>query len=116
MSIRRRSRPRSICRISPPAAFKGERPEDHVVLVTVNGKTVSTLRWNGRDEIRREITLPSSALKARANTLALQVPKRRTPWDAKSDAIDVVMFNWIEAKYPLNGDLDAGALPFSLTS
>ena len=107
---------RGLSSLTAPPAYKGARPEDHVVTVTLNGRAVSTLRWNGRDEVRREITLPAAALKARANTLALQVPKRRTPWDAANDAIDVVMFNWIEAKYPLNGDLDAGVLPFSLTA
>ncbi|HEY6986542.1 MAG TPA: C25 family cysteine peptidase [Rhodanobacteraceae bacterium] len=107
---------RGLSSVPAPTAFKGTRPEDHVVIVTVNGRDVSTLRWNGRDEVRREVTLPASALKARANTLALKVPKRKMPWDAANDAIDVVMFNWIEANYPLNGDLDAGALPFSLTA
>jgi peptidase C25-like protein len=97
----------------PPPKYGGDRPEDHAVAVSLNGKTVATVAWNGRDEMRRDITLPASVLKARGNALALRVPKRKLPWDASNDAIDVVMFNWIEARYPVAGDLDAGALPFA---
>ncbi|HEV7490584.1 MAG TPA: C25 family cysteine peptidase, partial [Rhodanobacteraceae bacterium] len=107
---------RGLSGLAAPAKYKGSPPDDHVVTVSINGKSVSILRWNGRDEIHREIKLPTAALKARANTLALRVAKRTLPWDAKSDAVDVVMFNWIEAQYPLTGDLDAGALPFTTTA
>ena len=107
---------RGLSDLFPPATYKGEKPDDHSVIVSVNGKTVATLGWKGRDEIRREIKLPAAQLKARANTLTLRVPKRKLPWDAKTDAVDVVMFNWIEARYAVSGDLDAGALPFTLAA
>src|SRR5262249_5999243 len=64
----------------------------------------------------REIKVPASALKARGNALTLSVPKRALPWEKGGDAIDVVMFNWIEARYPLAGDLDAGVLPLQTTA
>jgi len=107
---------RGLSYLNPPATFKDARPDDHAVIVSINGKPVATLGWNGRGEIRREIKLSASLLKARANTLTLRVPKRKLGWDAKSDAVDVVMFNWIEAGYPVSGDLDAGALPFTLAA
>jgi len=105
---------RGLSELTPNAKYKGDRPTDHAVEVRINGKLVSTLGWSGRDEIKREIKVPASILKARANALVLTVPKRKLPWDEKSDAIDVVMFNWLEARYPIAGDLDAGALPFKL--
>ena len=105
---------RGLSELWPTPKYKGARPDDHTVTVSLNDKTVATLAWNGRDEVRRVVKLPASALKARANKLALSVPKRKLPWDVNADAVDVVMFNWIEANYPLAGDLDAGALPFSV--
>ena len=107
---------RGLSNLVAPVQYKGAAPDDHVVSVTISGKAVSTIRWNGRDEIRREIRLPAAALKAHANTLALRVVKRRLPWESKNDAVDVVMFNWIEAKFPLSGDLDAGALPLATSA
>jgi hypothetical protein len=107
---------RGLSGLSPDPKYKGPRPADHTVVVTINGKAVATLTWDGRNEIRRELRVPASALKARGNTLALAVPKRALPWAAGTDAVDVVMFNWIEARYAIGGDLDAGALPFKLAS
>ncbi|HJT99457.1 MAG TPA: C25 family cysteine peptidase, partial [Rhodanobacteraceae bacterium] len=107
---------RGLSELSPPADYKGKAAGDHSVSVRINGKPVATIEWNGRDEIRRELHVPSAVLKARANTLSLAVPKRKLPWDGKSDAIDVVMFNWIEARYAIAGDLDVGALPFTLVA
>lgn len=102
---------RGLSELTPPYKYKGDRPEDHAVEVLVNGKSLTTLRWNGRDEIRRELDVPSAWLAERENTLGLRVPKRTLPWDDRPDAVDVVMFNWLETRYPLAGDLDAGALP-----
>ena len=96
--------------------YKGDKPDDHIVNIAINGKPVESLKWNGRDEIRRDLDLSAATLNPRANKLTLSVPKRKLPWSTKSDAIDVVMFNWLEASYPLAGDLDAGALPFSATT
>ena len=102
---------RGLSALNPPYKYKGDALEDHAVDVLVNGKALTTLRWSGRDEIRRTLEVPGAWLKARENTLGLRVPKRPLPWDGKQDAVDVVMFNWLETHYPLAGDLDAGALP-----
>lgn len=105
---------RGLSELNPPYKYKGDKPEDHAVEVLVNGKAVDTLRWNGRDEVKRDLEVPAAWLKTRENTLGLRVPKRALPWDAAQNAVDVVMFNWLETRYPLAGDLDAGALPFEI--
>src|SRR6185312_10535719 len=107
---------RGLSDLLQPPLFKGTRPDDHAVAVTLNGKPVAKFIWNGRDEVRRDIRLPASALKTRGNVLAMSVPKRTVPWDDRAEAVDVVMFNWIEARYPVAGDLDAGVLPFQTTA
>jgi hypothetical protein len=107
---------RGLSDLLQPPKFAGEKPDDHTVTVMLDGRTAGTFAWNGRDEVRREIRLPASALKARGNTLTMRVPKRSLPWEKNADAVDVVMFNWIEARYPLAGDLDAGVLPLQTTA
>ena len=106
---------RGLSELMTPPKFAGKKPDDHTVQIALDGKTVATFAWNGRNEMRREIKVPAAALKARGNALTLSVPKRTLPWEKGGDAVDVVMFNWIEARYPLAGDLDAGALPFETT-
>ena len=107
---------RGLSDLVAPPTYNGKHPDDHTVVVNLNGKTIATLAWNGRDEVRREITLPAGSLKVRGNALTLGVPKRKMPWSKTDEAIDVVMFNWLEARYPLAGDLDAGVLPFETTA
>ena len=101
-------------------AFRGlselERPRkgavgtinDHAVELTLNGRALATQQWDGRGEVRREIELPASELKARDNVLVMRVPKRTLPWADTQVAVDVVMFNYIEARFPAGGDLDGG--------
>ncbi|MGH8173837.1 MAG: C25 family cysteine peptidase [Rhodanobacteraceae bacterium] len=107
---------RGLSEVFPNARYKGEVPVDHMVVIALNGKTIDTFAWKGRDEVQHELRIPAAQLKARGNSLVLSVPKRKLPWDEKNDAIDVVMFNWIEAHYPIAGDLDAGALPFTVAA
>lgn len=98
---------RGLSEVTPPLRNKADKPDDHVVEVTLNGRAAATLHWNGRDEVRRDVEVPAAWLHAKDNRLGLRVPKRALPWDEKADAVDVVMFNWVEARYPLAGDLDA---------
>jgi hypothetical protein len=106
---------RGLSDLQPPLPGKGrkapEKTDDHVVEVLVNGHALTAVRWDGRDEMHRDLDVPSALLKPHENTLTLRVPKRALPWDAHADIVDVVMFNWLEARYPLVGDLDDGALP-----
>jgi hypothetical protein len=97
-----------------PPKEKTAKPDDHLVEITVNGHALAPLHWNGRDEVRRDLTVPVALLKAQGNVLNLRVPKRALPWDKAVIAIDVVMFNWLEARYPIAGDLDAGTLPLDV--
>jgi hypothetical protein len=98
---------RGLSALQPPLKGKGDKPADHVVELELNGQPLAPLHWDGRDEVRRDLQVSTAQLKPRDNTLALRVPKRRMPWASTGDIVDVVMFNWIEARYPAAGDLDA---------
>ena len=105
---------RGLSDLPPLAKHKAAKPDDHVVDVIINGHQLASLHWNGRDEMRRDVEVPLTALKASGNELTMHVPKRALPWDTSVDAVDVVMFNWLQARYPLVGDLDASALPLQV--
>lgn len=92
------------------------RPPDHRVEISINGRALDPLQWNGRNEETRSLSLPVSALKAKDNVLVLQVPKRNLSWGDRAQAVDVVMFNWLDAQYPIKGDLGVAALPLSQRS
>ena len=92
---------------------KQTKPDDHVVEVTLNGRALEPLRWDGRDEVTRTLRVPLATLKAKGNTLVLRVPKRTLAWNPQAQVVDVVMFNWLEAAYAITGDLDAALLPFA---
>jgi len=99
---------RGLSLLQPPPKGGGDKPDDHVVELELNGQALAPLRWDGRDEVRRGMDVAVSRLKAHGNILVLRVPKRKLPWAANYDVVDVVMFNWIEARYPAAGDLDIG--------
>lgn len=88
--------------------------DDHVLELVLNGAPLATQQWTGRDEVRREIVLPAARLKPRDNVLVMRVPKRALPWAPTQVAVDVVMFNYLEARYPAAGDLEANAGPLSV--
>jgi hypothetical protein len=97
--------------LTPP---KGQaKAPDHVVDVSINGKRVQTLQWDGRGEMRRTFEVPGNLLKPTENTLALSVPRRTDPANAQNFIIDVVMFNWAEVAYPIRGDADASGAAFA---
>lgn len=103
---------RGLSELRVPQAHKQEaKPADHVVNVSINGHALAPLHWDGRDEVRRTLQVPLDLLKTQGNTLTLGVPKRNLPWDNAIPVVDVVMFNWLETRYPVGGDLDASALP-----
>jgi hypothetical protein len=105
---------RGLSDVAPPIKEKASKPDDHLVDVTLNGHALAPLSWNGRDEVRRELAIAPSMLKPAGNVLTLHIPKRALPWNAAVTAVDVVMFNWMETRYPITGDLDAGAQAFSV--
>lgn len=91
-------------------------PADHVVRVSVNGHPAFPLEWTGRAEQTHDVALPASQFKPRGNVISLSVPKRHAPWDDKNPLVDVVMFNWAEFRFGIDGDLDAGLLPFEVAT
>jgi hypothetical protein len=103
---------RGISRIGVPVADKDRSPDDHVVELSINGRPTERLAWSGRDEFEQELAIPASALKTKSNQLVLSIPKRQLPWNESQTAVDVVMFNWIELDYPLDGKLSPDSLPF----
>lgn len=107
---------RGLSEINPPQQKdKGTRPDDHVVEVMVNGHALTPVSWNGRDDARRELDIAVPWLKAHDNVVTLRVPKRALPWSTTAVvAVDVVMFNWMELRYPIGADLAAGALALSV--
>ena len=107
---------RGLSTLMPPPAHPDDKPDDHLVDMSINGHALAPLHWNGRDEIRRDLDVPNKWLHAQGNTLALAVPQRALPWQKAISAVDVVMFNWLAARYPASGDLDASAASLSVRS
>ncbi len=103
--------------VSNIIAVKGKtKLPDHQVAVSLNGKLLQTLEWDGRAELRKDITVPRELLKAAGNQLELSVPRRNAPDDKTGFVVDVVMFNWMGVRYPIRGNLDADASAFSTDS
>ena len=92
----------------PPAKNGDSKPVDHLVQVMLNGQLLPQLAWDGRDEIRKDVSVPRKLLKAKGNTIRLNVPKRSLKTDPQNFIIDVVMFNWMELNYPTRGHLEDG--------
>lgn len=99
---------RGISGVVIPYKHKDTPFADHVVDVSINGHLLKQLDWSGRDEEVLEISVPTEYLQPANNTLTLSIPKRTLPWNEERHAVDVVMFNWIEADFPLRDVLNAG--------
>ena len=85
---------------------------DHVVELSINGKALPPLSWDGRSEFRKTIEVPLSLLKDKANSVVIRVPKRDSAIDATGFIVDVVMFNWMEASFPIRDELSNRASAF----
>ncbi len=84
-----------------PAKAGLAKPVDHVVEITINGKTLAPVTWDGRNDFRAPIDVPAATLKEKGNSLAIRVVKRDLANDATTFIVDVAMFNWFDARYPL---------------
>ena len=102
---------RGLSTLRTPSKHTGARPNDHRVEIEINGHALDAFGWDGRDEMRHELTVPLAWLKPTGNRLTMHVPKREVPWNRDMTIVDVVMFNWLDARYPLGGELDAASLP-----
>ena len=87
-----------------PAKSKEAKVADHLVEISINGKTLPPLSWDGRKEFKKTLDVPLASLKAKGNTIVMRVPKRDKA-DATTFIVDVVMVNWFEAAYPVRDDL-----------
>jgi len=93
------------------AVPKTSKPVDHVVEVSLNGKALTTLSWDGRDEMRKELDVARVLLHEKGNIISLRIPKRVAPNDPQNFIVDVAMFNWMEVSYPVRGDLAVSTAP-----
>jgi hypothetical protein len=87
-----------------PAKANEAKTADHLVEISINGKTLPPLSWDGRSEFRKMLEVPLAALKAKGNSVVIRVPKRDKA-DATTFIVDVVMVNWFEATFPVRNDL-----------
>lgn len=89
------------------------KPDDHVVEIMINDEAVQIARFETRDEHTIVFDLPASSLRDNGNSLQLRVPQRLLP--GQTDAlVDVVMFDFINLDYPINGRLDSTPLPLTV--
>ena len=88
-----------------------EKAVDHVVEISVNGKPLQRLTWDGRDEWRKTVEVANSALKEKGNDLTIRVLKRDIA--GGNFIVDVVMFNWFEANYSIRSTPSDYAVSFS---
>ena len=98
---------------APPAPGTKQAVADHRVDVTLNGKALPPQEWMGIGNSRAQLQVPRSLLKPKGNTITIQVPKRTAADDPKNFVVDVVMLNWIELRYPVEGNLDADTSAFT---
>lgn len=112
--VRLRLNFRGISGIVIPYNFKETPIDEHVLDVRVNGRLLEQLSWNGREEYVADLVVAADLFQQSGNKLTLSIPKRPLPWNQERDAVDVVMFNWVEASYPLTGTIEAGAPPLQL--
>jgi hypothetical protein len=95
------------------APREGKKAIDHALEIEVNGRALPPQYWDGRGDKRLDLAVPLSVLKDKNNVLSLRVPRRAVANDPANFIIDVVMFNWMEMKYPVRGDLAASTAAFT---
>ncbi len=74
---------------------------DHIVNITINGKKIGHIKWNGKTEYQQQFLVSSNILNSTNNQLLLSVPKRKNKI-SKHDVIDSVYLDWIELNYKVN--------------
>lgn len=92
------------------------KPMDHVVELSLNGKRLASFEWDGRDEMRRVLSVARRFLREQGNTISLRIPRRPAPNDPQNFIVDVAMFNWMEVTYPVRGNLVASRASFRVTA
>jgi hypothetical protein len=87
-----------------PSVPKQQKPVDHLVEISVNGKAMPTVSWDGRSDFRKALDMPAAALQAKGNRLSIRVVRRDLANGATSFIVDVVMFNWFGATYTVRDE------------
>jgi len=88
---------------------------DHLIEISLNGKTLPPLSWDGRSEFKKTLDVPLASLKPKGNTIVIRVPKRDKS-DATTFIVDVVMVNWFEATFPVRDDVSDRTTAFRSAS
>lgn len=70
-----------------------EMSEDHDLDVVLNGQTLGTVRWDGRQLVEAEVVVPAGTLREGDNTLVLdnEVPG--------ASFLDIMLLDWLEVTY-----------------
>ena len=98
---------------------EGNKPVAHALDVSLNGKPLARLEWDGHGKFQRDVTLPRALLRARGNSIEMRVPsrERKAIGDApKETIVDIVMFDAADLDYPVAGDLAASRAPFDVVA
>ena len=95
-----------------PHAAKDKKPAEHSVKVSINDTELQIVQWDGLDEHEADLVIPAALLRTTGNQLSLSVSRRATPWKPDESIVDIVMFNWFELRYGIEGNLDADASAF----
>ncbi len=108
---------RGMSRVFAPYEHRALKPDDHQVIVSINGHAMAPQSWDGRDEATHTLSVPAAFLKSGGNVLSLVVPKRPLAWDPSGNpAVDVVMFNWASFRFPVQGNVDAESTALQVAS
>lgn len=89
------------------------KPADHVVEIRINDTLVQTVEFEKRDEFRTRFSLPANQLRAAGNSLELRVPPR-IPEGATDALVDVVMFDFLKADFPIGHEINNPLLQVSV--
>ena len=91
-------------------------PVDHRVEVALNGIPIGAAEWNGKTTYTLDVPpLAASQFQTGPNTLSLRVPAR-TPAGQVHPLVDVVMLDWLEARYAQRGVLTQPQTQLTLNS
>jgi hypothetical protein len=102
-----------------PRPGERKRPVMHAIDVSLNGKPLTTLEWDGYDTYKHDVALPRALLRAGANRIEMHVPTRERDANGKfpkETIVDIVMFDAADLDYPVGGDLAASRAPFDVAA
>lgn len=102
-----------------PRPGETKKPVAHALDVSLNGKPLTTLSWDGFKRFEHAVTLPRALLRDGENTLEMRIPTREREAVGKfpkETIVDIVMFDAADLDYPVSGDLAASHAPFDVVA